>query len=164
MLRLETGAAKRFTAFHSFSFEEYLALADQAQSKMRKRREIAAGANRAFFGNDRVHSTIQHVTKHLNDFEPNAAEAEREHVCTQQHHRAHLHFRQWPANSAGVAANKIELELAQRIARDANIREFAKTRAHAVNGVITRDDFFDQFARGQNTRMRRRCDFYGRTT
>src|SRR5439155_16215892 len=121
-------------------------------------------ADRAFFRNDRMHATIQHCTKHLNDFWSHTSEAERKHVCAQQHHRTHLRFREWPANSAGVAANKVQLELAQRIARDANIRELAKTRAHTVNGDIVRDDFFDKAARGKDTRTRRRCDFYGRMT
>ena len=149
---LETGPAKRFAAFHSFSFKKGIALANQAQCEMSERREIAAGAHRTFFRNDWMHATIKHLTKHLDDFGTDSAKPERKHVCAEQHHRAHLRFREWLADSAGVAANKIQLELAQRIARDANIREFAKTRADAVNGGITRDDFFDKFARSQNSR------------
>ena len=87
-------------------------LADDAQSQMRKRREIATGADRSLFRNDRMHAAVEHVAKQLDDFAANSAEAEREHVCPQQHHCAHLGFRKWRANSAGVATDKVQLKLA----------------------------------------------------
>jgi hypothetical protein len=53
-----------------------------------------------------------------------------------------------------VTANKIELELIQGVARNANVREFAKPRSNAINDGVTRYDFFDNFARRQNARLR----------
>ena len=96
---------------------------------------------------------IQHLAKHFNDLQTNAAEAKRQDICTQQHHRANLGLGERLANSTGVAANKIELELAQRVARNANIGEFTKASRYAVNDRITRNDFFDNFTRRQNTRL-----------
>ena len=52
-----------------------------------------------------------------------------------------------------MAANKIELELIQRVARNANVREFAKPRRNAINDGITRYNFFDNFARRQDSRL-----------
>src|SRR6266700_5005439 len=117
---------------------------------MCERREIATGADGTFFWNDRMHAAVQHLAKHLNYLQPNTAEAERQHVCAQQHHRANLGLGQRLTNSAGVAANKIELKLGQRIALNANIRELAESRRDAIDRRITRDDFFDKFTRRQN--------------
>src|SRR6266513_5671068 len=110
---------------------------------MRERSEIAAGADRAFFWNDRRHTPIEQLTERVDDFETDAAEAEGKHIRAQQHHRAHLGFRKRIANSASVTANKIELELGQSIVRDANIGQFAKTRADTVNDIVARNDTFD---------------------
>src|SRR6267142_6882824 len=101
-----------------------------------------------------MYAAIKHLAKHLNDLKPDAAEAERQHVCAQQHHRANLWLRQRLTNSTGVAANKIELELIQGVARNANVREFTKPRRNAINDGITGYDFFDNFARRQNARLR----------
>src|SRR5713101_6861393 len=114
---------------------------------MRERREITTGADRPLFWNDRMHAAVKHFAKHLNYLRSNTAEAERKHVCAQQHHCANFGLRKWPADSTGMAANKIELELAQRFARDANVRQFTKTRRYAINDGVSRNDFFDNFAR-----------------
>src|SRR6267143_5515648 len=100
---------------------------------MGERREIATGTDRAFFWNDRMHAAVQHFAKHFNDLWANTAEAERKHICAKQHHCANFGLRKRFTDSTGVTANKIELELAQRLARNANIREFTKTRRYAVN-------------------------------
>src|ERR1700756_1512853 len=101
-------------------------------------------------------AAIEHLAEHLNDLGPNAAEAERKHVCAQQHHRANLRLRQRLTYSTGVAANKIELELIQGVARNPNVGEFTKSRRYAINDGVTRNDLFDNLARCQNTRLRDR--------
>src|SRR5215471_1372995 len=118
---------------------------------MCERREIATGAYRTLFWNDRMHTAIEHLAKHFNDLKANTAEAECEHVRAQQHHCANFRLRKWLTDSAGMAANKIELKFAQGVARNANVRKFAKPRRNAVNDSITRNDFFDDLARCQNT-------------
>ena len=72
-----------------------------------------------------------------------SAETEREHIRPEQHHRAHLRFGERLADSAGVAANKIQLELPQVVVRDVNIREFAEAGVDPVNNRVARDDLFD---------------------
>src|SRR5215469_9599938 len=123
---------------------------------MCERREIATGAYRTLFWNDWVHTAIEHFAKHLNHLKANTAEAECEHVRAQQHHCAHFRLRKWLTDSAGVAANKVELKFTQGVAWNTNVREFAKPRCNAVNNSITRNDFFDDPARRQNTRSRER--------
>src|SRR6266576_6611576 len=101
-----------------------------------------------------MYAAIKHLDKHLNDLEPNAAEAESKHVCAQQHHGANLWLRHRLTNSTGMAANKIELQLVQGGARNANVRQFTKARRYTINDGITRYDFFHNFARSQNARLR----------
>jgi hypothetical protein len=60
-----------------------------------------------------------------------------------------------------MTADKIELELIQGVTRNANVREFAKPRRNAVNDGIARYDFFDNFARCQNARLRESGNFDG---
>src|SRR5436309_15848752 len=100
---------------------------------MRERGKVAAGSNRAFLWDDRAQTAVEHFTKHLDDLETDAAETESEHICPQQHHCAHFRFGEWIADAAGVAANKVELKLAQAIGPDANIGKFAKACADTIN-------------------------------
>ena len=132
-------------------------------------REIAAGADRAFFGNNRMYAAIEHLAQHFDDLETNSAEAEREHVGAEQHHRAHLRYRKRIADTTGVAAHQIKLKLAQLALRNANIGQFAETGVHSVNNLFAGDDFLDDFARRKNTRTHDRrnvnglaCDSDGR--
>src|SRR5260370_15925469 len=161
-LRLKSSARQRFPAFHSFAPKKCLAFANQGQSEMRERREIAAGADRAFLRNGWVDAPVEHFAQHLDDFEADSAESESKHVGPQQHHRARLRLRKWIANSASATANKIELELSQSIVRDANVGQFAKTGAHTINDRVPCDDLFDNLARSNNPRMRGWRDCHGR--
>ena len=114
---------------------------------MRERREIATGADRSFFGNDRMHAAIEHFAKHLDDFEADSAEAERENIGAQQHHGAHFRLGKRLADAAGVTAHKIELKIAQLFVRNAHVGEFAETGVYSVNDRVALDDFVDDFAR-----------------
>src|ERR1041385_8543692 len=114
---------------------------------MRKWREVAACTDRAFFWNNRMHPPIKHFAKQIDNFDTHSAEAERQNIGTQHHHRAHLWFGERCSNSAGVTANKVQLKLAQVTARDSNIRQLAETSGNTVNHHIARNDFFDEFAR-----------------
>ena len=122
---------------------------------MRKRCEIATCADRAFFRNNGVHTAVQHLAKQLDNIPTDSAEAERQHVGPEQHHRAHLGFRKWLANSAGVTTNKVQLKLPQFVLRDSNIGEFAEPGVYSINYGVTRNDFFDNFAGRSDARTRR---------
>src|SRR6266705_1342491 len=98
-LRLKSSARQHFMAFHSFALRKCLTFADQSQSEMSERSEIAAGPNRSLFRNDGADTAIEHFTKHLDNFEADPAESESKHVGAEQHHRAHLRLRKWIANS-----------------------------------------------------------------
>ena len=57
---------------------------------MRKRSEIATGADRPFLWNYRAYAAIQQFTKRFDKFQPDSAETEGQHVRAQQHHRSHF--------------------------------------------------------------------------
>ena len=128
---------------------------------MRERREVAAGADRAFLWNNRMHAPVQHLAKQLDDLVTDSAETERQDVRTQQHHRPHLLSGKRISNSACVAAYKVQLKLAQFAMRNPGIGELAKSGVDSVNHLIAPNDLFDQFARRQNPRTRQRRNVNG---
>ena len=87
-----------------------------------------------------------------------SAEPEREHVRPEQHHCADFRFRKWPANSAGVTTDEVQLKLAQFIRWHSNIGQLAETSVDPVNHHISRHDLLDQLARRRNARARQRRD------
>src|ERR1039458_1507954 len=107
MCRLQFCAAQRFAAFEPFSFKKCFAFANETQSQMRQRREIATRSDRSFFGNHRMQTAVQHLAKHLDNLQTNPAKAERENIRAQQHHRAYFRLRERPANAASVTPNEI---------------------------------------------------------
>src|SRR5262249_26808895 len=113
---------------------------------MRKWSKIAAGANGAFFRNDRIHPPVEHFTKQIDDLAADSAQAEREDVRAQQHHRSHLRLRERISNSTGVTADEVQLKLAQFFARNADVSELAKSGVDSVNHCVPLNDLFDQFA------------------
>src|SRR5260370_32320425 len=78
-LRLKSSARQRFPAFHSFALKKCLAFANQSQSEMSERSEIAAGANRSLFRNDGADAPVEHFTKHLYAFEADPARSKGTH-------------------------------------------------------------------------------------
>src|SRR5438093_12018586 len=121
---------------------------------MRKRREMAAGADGAFFRNDRIDPPVEHFTKQLDDLATHSAQAEREDIRAQQHHRAHLRLRQPISSSTRVATHKVQLKLKQFVAPNPNVSELTKSGVDSVNYCVPLDDLFDQFARCKDARTR----------
>src|SRR5439155_18962573 len=154
-------APQCLTARHPLPFKKRLAFADETQSQMGKRSEITARANRAFFRNHWIDAPVQHFAKQLDDFATNSTEAERQNIRTQHDHRAHLGLRQRISNSTGVAADKVQLKLTQFALRNSDVGELAESGGDSVNHRIARNDLFDQFARGKNTRTRERRNVNG---
>ena len=85
---LKTGFLQCGGTAHPLTLIDCLAFSDQRQGKVSQWCEISAGSDRAFLRNHRMHAVIEHFHEELNHFEPDAAETEGEHICTQQHHGA----------------------------------------------------------------------------
>src|SRR2546430_12549183 len=118
---------------------------------MRERSEIATGANRSFFGHDRINAAVQHFAKELDHLDSDAAETKREHVGAQENHRAHFRSRERLADAAAMAADKIELQLAERIRLNFDIGEFPETGADPIDDLALLENFFDDGARFANS-------------
>src|ERR1700757_4614830 len=110
---------------------------------MSQRRQIATSSNRSLFGDDWMDSAIEHLTQKLNHLQTNAAKAERENVCAEQHHCTHLRLRQWRADSARVTSNKIELQIAEIVSWNPHVRELAKPSGDTVRHDVIGDDALD---------------------
>src|SRR5437899_4651676 len=119
---------------------------------MGQRRQIAACAHLAFLRDHWTDAPVQHFAKQLDDFATDSTEAERQNIRPQHHHCAHLGLGQRISNSTGVAADKVQLKLTQFAMRNADIGELAESGVDSVNDRIARNDLFDRFARGENTR------------
>src|SRR5947207_1584889 len=121
---------------------------------MREGGEIATGTDRSLLGNDRINLVIQHLAKELDHLKSHAAETEREHVGAQENHRAHFRNRKRFADAAGMAADKIELQLAEGIRLNFDIGKFAETGADPIDDLALLENFFDNRARFVNSIQR----------
>ena len=126
---------------------------------MRERSEIATGTDRSLLGNDRINATIQHLAEQLNHLKSHTAKPKREHIRTQENHRAHFRNRERLTNSATVAADKIELQFPQRFRFDFDIGKFAESGADSVDDVTALENFFDDVPRFANSLARFACQF-----
>src|SRR5215471_17373967 len=101
-----------------------------------------------------MHAAIEHLAEQVDDLATDSAEAEREHVRPQQHHCAHLRFAKWLANSAGMTADKVQLELPEFVLWDSNIGEFTEPGVNSVHHGTALNNLFDDFAGGSDARTR----------
>src|SRR5437764_15277957 len=113
---------------------------------MRKRREIATCADRAFLRNNRVHTAVEHLAKQRDDIPTGSAEAERQHVRPKQHHCAHFGFGERIANSAGATTDKGQLKLSHLVVRHSNIEDFAEAGVDTENNRVALYNFYVKFS------------------
>jgi hypothetical protein len=95
-----------------------VSFANEHQRQVRERREIAAGADRAAAGHERVHMRVQQIEQAIERAAANAGVALGEDVGAQRHHRAHRAPRQQLADAGRVAAQEVALQIAERVLRD----------------------------------------------
>src|SRR5437879_1066794 len=100
---------------------------------MRERREIAAGTDRTFLRNHRRNAAIVQLAEQLDDFQTNAAQTQRKHIGPQQDQGADFRFGERVADTAGMTAHQVQLQLTQFIGWNMNIRELAEAGAYAID-------------------------------
>jgi len=108
-----------------------------AASASRQRREVAARPDRPAARHLRDEPPVQAREQQLDRLDPRAGEALGERVRPQQHRRADDLVRVGVADSAGMAAQETELELAGQVFRDRLRDEPAEARVDPV-GVLAR--------------------------
>ena len=90
-----------------------------------------------------MHAGIEHRHQQIDQLRPIAAESLREHVGAQQQHGARLGLRQRIAHSGRMTPHQVGLQLRQALVWNANIRQLAEARVHAVYSLACIEDFFD---------------------
>ena len=97
-----------------------------------------------------MNSAIQHFAESFYDERANSGKSFGKSVGAKKHHHASFGFGKRSANSAAVAANQIELQLADLFLRDANFGKFAESGVDAIGGFVGEDDAVNYGARGQH--------------
>ena len=83
--------------------------ADQDRGEMRQRRQISARADRTLFRYHGVDTSVEQFAQELDHFQPDPAQAEREHIGSQQYHRPHFRERIQPCDHVFDGHAVIEL-------------------------------------------------------
>jgi hypothetical protein len=97
--------------------------------------------------------TIEHFQQERNQLQADAAEAKRQHVCTQQQHGPDFASGEGSADAAGVTANKVPLQIPEFSALNMNLGQLAESGAYAVNDGIPSDDLLNQCVRTGYARL-----------
>src|SRR5260370_22650556 len=105
-------------------------------------------------GNPGMDAVFQHRARNFDKRRAHSAQPFRQCIRPQQHNRAGFRFRQRRADSAGEAANQIDLESSNLVGRNSNFGQVAETRVHAVGSRLSGYDAFDHRARGDHPRAR----------
>ncbi len=155
--RLEAGGVERVASGHDARIvaDRRVAFADQHQRQVRERREVAAGADRPAARHARVHAAVEQREQQLERRAPDAGEALRQDVGAQRHRRAHGADRQRLADAGGVAAQQIQLQRAERVARNRGLGERAEAGVDAVDRLVAGRLAIDDRARRVDARARR---------
>jgi hypothetical protein len=98
-----------------------------------------------------VNAATQHLAEQLNHLKSHTAKSEREDICPQENHCAHLGDRERAANPATMAADKVELQFAQRFRFNFDIGKFAESGADSVDDIAALENFFDDVTRFVNS-------------
>ena len=147
-----------FETRHPLAFVERFAFADERQGKVRQRRQIPARADRTFFRYHRMQtprlssSHSSSMTSNRIPLNPSVSTLARSSIIARTSgSESGCQFRKRGCGQGSIGVGAVPL-------RDLDIGQFAETGADTINHPAPRDDFFDRFARGENTRPRRRRD------
>src|SRR5580698_5575920 len=91
---------------------------------------------------------VEHRAKNFDGFGADATEPFGERIRAKKHHGARFGFAERSADSTGVRADEIDLQLANLLGGDADGSEFAEAGVDAVGGFAAGDDTLDDGARG----------------
>jgi hypothetical protein len=131
-------------------FELGFAFADEHQRDVGQRREIAAGADAALRRNDGRDAAIQQIAEAFRNERADAGKSLGEHVGADEHHAADFVASERRADSAGVRADHVALELLELLGRDANVGQQSDAGVDGVNRGVARGKLFDHRARAEH--------------
>lgn len=127
---------------------------------MGKWSQVSAGSDRALFRDNRMNTGVEKSHEKLQKFDTHAAEALSENIGAQQKHGARFRFAKRVADTTGVAAHKIDLQLSEFVWSDAHVGQLAKSGIDAVNGFSCSEDLLDESSTLAHALLRsgRDCD------
>src|SRR6185369_13243690 len=133
---LDPCCATYLSAFDHPAVVHGFAFADQAQRHVCERREISGRAHRAAARNHRKHVVVQHREQCVDQFSAHTGNTRRETIGLEQQHATDDRCRERLADSDGVTAHEIELQLTHLVRGDALVRERTETGGDAVTHAI----------------------------
>jgi len=160
--RLESGAGQRLATGQDRALVFGLALADQGQTHVCQRGEIAARAERSLLRDDRMHARVQHPDQQIERAGPDAGIATGERVGPHQHDRPHGGRIERIAHADRVALDDVALEQLDLLARDHPVLERAEAGRDAVHDAPLVQQVGDGVRRPRDPGPRRVADDHAR--
>src|SRR5262245_48246823 len=103
---------------------------------MSERREVAAGADAAPAGNNRVYIVVEKIAQPFDHDRPHAGESFGKDVGAHQDQRPDFLLRERVADSRSMAADQVLLKLPQFGCADMNSSQLSKPCGDPVNGAL----------------------------
>ncbi len=139
----EAGRGERLGAGEHAAVALCGAFADQDQSEMRKRRQIARGADRALRGKTRDHARIGELRERVDHFPAHAGMTARQRGDLERDDEPHDRVVEQRSCACCVRAHQRALQFTQAVGVDPRAREGPETRVHAVYDAIFRQHAAD---------------------
>ena len=138
--RLDLRALERVAAGNARAFfVDAFSFANQGQREMRQRSEISARADAALRRHKRSDAAVEHFAERVDDDGAHTGITFGKRVCPQQHHGASFGNGQRLADADSMRAHEIHLQLADLIAGDAHVAEFAHASGDGIRQLIVCD-------------------------
>ena len=130
--RLDPRKAHGLRTGKALALVDSLAQAEHRQRHVRKRRQVAGGAERALLRHDGNDVLIEHLHQHLRQQRTNAGVTGTEVVDTQEHHAAHDFVRVRLACGGAMAQDQVGGKLIGQLLGNGDLLELAETRCDTV--------------------------------
>ena len=140
--RFPTHFFEHFRARNNFAVDFHLALADERQTKVCQRHQVARSAERTLPIDNGRNIVVEEVDEALHGIEFAARITVAERLDFQQQHNAHdVVFHPRP-HTASVAFDEVDLQLRQFVLANRHLAERAETRRHAIDRLRLVRNFF----------------------
>ena len=114
----------------------YMAEADERQTEVSQRHEVARGAHATLLIDNGAHAVVEELDETLHGVELDAAVAVGERLDLEEDHQTDHIRRHAVALATGVAHHEVDLQLGQLVLVDAHLAEGAETCRHTVDGCL----------------------------
>ena len=138
----DAGPFHGLLAGQALALVEGFAFAHQQQGDLRHRRQVAAGADRAFLANHRRDAFVEHLDQGQGDLRAAAGIAVGVHVDAPGHGGAHILDGRRVADPGGMVVDQVALELLHLLVVQHDFGKFADAGVDAVHDLVRLELFF----------------------